>query len=184
MDILQQFGELSEDIFEKRKYAKWRAAYIHNCLKNGEQPISGRAKVLYTQEEQDEFKEFMSKEDYDRMKDNDGPSTSETPATPQLPSTQQPTWPDPTRIINNPSDPFNLPPAQPTTPFVAPPAQPSTPVVLPPSNPDGVALEPGQMEKAQKYCKWAASALNYDDVKTAIDNLQRALHLLQFGKEL
>ena len=24
-----------------RKYAKWKATYIHNCLKNGETPIAG-----------------------------------------------------------------------------------------------------------------------------------------------
>jgi len=28
-------------IENNRKYAKWKAAYIHNCLKNGETPISG-----------------------------------------------------------------------------------------------------------------------------------------------
>jgi len=28
-------------IEKNRKYAKWKAAYIHNCLKNGETPISG-----------------------------------------------------------------------------------------------------------------------------------------------
>lgn len=39
------------------------------------------------------------------------------------------------------------------------------------------------MTKAQKYCKYAGSALNYDDVKSAIDNLERALHLLTTGKE-
>lgn len=44
MDVLQQFGQLSEDLFEKRKYAKWKAAYIHNCLKYGEQPIPGPPK--------------------------------------------------------------------------------------------------------------------------------------------
>jgi hypothetical protein len=28
-------------IEKNRKYAKWKAAYIHNCLKNGETPVSG-----------------------------------------------------------------------------------------------------------------------------------------------
>lgn len=44
MDVLQQFGQLSEDLFAKRKYAKWKAAYIHNCLKNGDQPLPGPPK--------------------------------------------------------------------------------------------------------------------------------------------
>ena len=34
-----------------RKYAKWKAAYIHNCLKNGETPIAG---PLATGEEDDQ----------------------------------------------------------------------------------------------------------------------------------
>lgn len=41
MDVLDQFGTLPDDIREKRKYAKWKAAYIHNCLKAGETPMSG-----------------------------------------------------------------------------------------------------------------------------------------------
>lgn len=41
MDVLMVFGELSEDIENKRKYAKWKAAYIHNCLKSGETPVPG-----------------------------------------------------------------------------------------------------------------------------------------------
>lgn len=44
-------------------------------------------------------------------------------------------------------------------------------------------LTPDQVAKAQKYCKWASSALNYDDVKTAITNLQNALELLQTGRD-
>lgn len=40
-DTLMTFGELSEEATDKRKYAKYKAAYIHNCLKNGEMPIPG-----------------------------------------------------------------------------------------------------------------------------------------------
>lgn len=44
-------------------------------------------------------------------------------------------------------------------------------------------LSPDQISKAQKYCKWAGSALNYEDVKTAIANLKSALELLQTGRD-
>jgi vacuolar protein sorting-associated protein VTA1 len=47
----------------------------------------------------------------------------------------------------------------------------------------GVTLNPEQITKAQKYCKWASSALNYDDIPTAISNLQKALKLLQTGQD-
>lgn len=40
-DALLTFGELSEEATDKRKYAKYKAAYIHTCLKNGETPIPG-----------------------------------------------------------------------------------------------------------------------------------------------
>ena len=40
-DVCEVFGELTEEITSQRKYAKWKATYIHNCLKKGEQPISG-----------------------------------------------------------------------------------------------------------------------------------------------
>uniref|UniRef100_A0A6B0VA06 Putative vacuolar protein n=1 Tax=Ixodes ricinus TaxID=34613 RepID=A0A6B0VA06_IXORI len=43
-DILTTFGELTEEITNHRKYARWKAAYIHRCLKNGEQPIPGPLK--------------------------------------------------------------------------------------------------------------------------------------------
>lgn len=46
-----------------------------------------------------------------------------------------------------------------------------------------VKITPDQMMKAQKYCKWAGSALNYDDVKSAIENLQKGLRLLQTGRD-
>lgn len=40
-DILTTFGELDESLEKARKYAKWKATYIHNCLKNGETPMAG-----------------------------------------------------------------------------------------------------------------------------------------------
>lgn len=47
----------------------------------------------------------------------------------------------------------------------------------------GATLNAEQMLKAGKYIKWAGSAINYDDVPTAIDNLQKALHLLTTGQD-
>ncbi|NWW37344.1 VTA1 protein, partial [Panurus biarmicus] len=41
IDVLTVFGELSEENAQHRKYARWKAAYIHNCLKNGETPQPG-----------------------------------------------------------------------------------------------------------------------------------------------
>jgi vacuolar protein sorting-associated protein VTA1 len=46
-----------------------------------------------------------------------------------------------------------------------------------------VQLSPAQITKAQKYCKFAASALTYDDVSESIANLQKALKLLTTGED-
>lgn len=40
-DVLRSFGELSKQAADEQKYAKFKAAYIHTCLKNGETPIPG-----------------------------------------------------------------------------------------------------------------------------------------------
>lgn len=62
--------------------------------------------------------------------------------------------------------------------------QPITPQPVPSYDNNSVAqLTPDQIAKAQKYCKWASSALNYDDIKTAIGNLRYALELLQTGRD-
>jgi vacuolar protein sorting-associated protein VTA1 len=41
MDVLSVFGDVSEEIINTQKYAKWKAMYIHNCMKNGETPTPG-----------------------------------------------------------------------------------------------------------------------------------------------
>lgn len=44
-------------------------------------------------------------------------------------------------------------------------------------------LTPEDFARAQKYCKYAGSALQYEDVSTAVQNLQKALKLLTTGRE-
>ena len=46
-----------------------------------------------------------------------------------------------------------------------------------------VSLNFDQIAKAQKYSKLAYSALNYEDIPTAVTNLQKALTLLQTGQD-
>jgi len=46
-----------------------------------------------------------------------------------------------------------------------------------------VALKPEDYARAMKLCKFATSALQYEDSKTAIDNLTKALSLLTTGQE-
>lgn len=49
-DVLLTFGDLSEEANQNRKYAKYKAAYIHNCLKNGETPVPGEMNIRFLRE--------------------------------------------------------------------------------------------------------------------------------------
>ena len=62
----------------------------------------------------------------------------------------------------------------------------STNTSVPASTVGGGAVKvgPEQVAQAQKYCKYASSALDYDDSEGAIEYLGKALHLLKTGKEL
>lgn len=44
------------------------------------------------------------------------------------------------------------------------------------------SLTAEQLTHAQKLCKYASSALTYEDIPTAVDNLEKALRLLKTGK--
>lgn len=198
MDVLSVFGEISDEIAANCKYAKWKAAYIHNCLKNGETPIPGPLKNDESNE--DTSNTSSIKED---------PSSSNTPP-PGFgfqfePSGTTTTLPDPPNTLNfgGPSPavppPLSMPNPAPTgqnfppysnynvtpTPVTPNPEKPHDV----PSNPGliakqtGKALEPEQITKAQKYCKWAISALNYDDITEAVSNIEKALKLLTTGQE-
>ncbi|XP_055528851.1 vacuolar protein sorting-associated protein VTA1 homolog [Wyeomyia smithii] len=205
-DVLQTFGELTEEVTQNRKYAKWKASYIHNCLKNGETPVPGPMKT-----EDDELEnEFQNLQptgtDEPREEPTAGPSNAPTqlpypsmgfqsfpqPGTGYPP--QQPTSSGPPSASTNftTNDPFSTvkpptPPSEPEKPpggfkpYTGP--QVSSGDVSAPVGSSGVQLTADQLTKAQKYCKWAGSALNYEDVKTAIDSLQKALRLLQTGQD-
>lgn len=201
MDILTSFGALDEDIAEKRKYAKWKAAYIHNCLKVGERPQPGSF-------------ENQQNEDFTPVNNDPNDIGFSTPSDSVSDNSNLPNFPSPPSNVNEPKssfnssndfDPLNIPSVSNITPIIPPadnipsplipfdiaapvaPAPAVTPIAPPiitpmPSN-NNEAIGPEKIQKAQKYCKWAASALNYDDVKTAIDNLQKALILLQTGRD-
>ena len=46
-----------------------------------------------------------------------------------------------------------------------------------------INLKTEDYTKAMKLCKYATSALQYEDAKTAIENLTKALNLLTSGHE-
>ncbi|BES92954.1 Vacuolar protein sorting-associated protein [Nesidiocoris tenuis] len=162
MDVLTTFSELDEHLAANNKYAKWKASYIHNCLKNGEIPVPGPV--------------------------TDG-SADDVSSPGVVPPPQ-----DPGNMylpVNPKQSSEEAEDTSPTggsfTPFVPPPSASSIPSYSTGASTDGggapVKLDAAQIAKAQKYCKFAGSALNYDDVTEAISCLQKALRLLQTGED-
>lgn len=151
-DTLEVFGELTPENKHMRKYSKWKAAYIHNCLKNGQTPTPGPAANQEFDDAEEEDEEDPSLRPTIPPSNDDGGATA---ATSQLPP-----------IHHQPPPPAAVPP----------------PMQPPPSTPRDI-VDPAVTTKAQKYCKYASSALDYDDKNTAIDNLTKALNLLTQGHE-
>ncbi|XP_072941048.1 vacuolar protein sorting-associated protein VTA1 homolog [Epargyreus clarus] len=185
-DVMTTFGELTDEATQNRKYAKWKAAYIHNCLKNGETPIPGPKPT-----EDEENSENTTTGTNDAADTQNMGFTNVTPGPlPTVPTSFSSSLLDPNAAIKAASQ---LPPV-PYTPDPNPGGfvpydpseqpQPTPSTALYGDNSTTIAqLSPDQIAKAQKYCKWASSALNYDDIKTAINNLKNALELLQTGRD-
>ncbi|KAH7947153.1 vacuolar protein sorting-associated protein VTA1 homolog [Rhipicephalus sanguineus] len=196
-DVLTTFGELTDEVSNHRKYARWKAAYIHRCLKNGEVPVPGPLKG-----EDEGFEEDAGAVGGNPSPSN-GPSGAEggsdafLPLVPGFPhggaTASGMSQPGPSSDRSSYGDhqpmPSSLP--VPTPGSQAPPSTPSgstqpLPSVAPIDDiraANGVALNTEDFMKAQKYCKFAGSALQYEDVPTAIENLQKALRLLTTGSE-
>ncbi|KAJ4919343.1 hypothetical protein JOQ06_029545 [Pogonophryne albipinna] len=206
LDVLCVFGELSEENVQHRKYARWKATCIHNCLKNGETPQSGPIGM----EEDGEADEYgaggfsdhgasfrggpsSGSFDQDQNQDqNQGPAPG-IGFSPGGPGSAPSGPPNPN--YNN----IHIPPgahAPANTPAELPPAsEAAKPEPIPRSLPlpvdprlmqgqqEGVHLTADDFTKAQKLCKYAGSALQYEDVSTAVTNLQQALRLLTTGHE-
>lgn len=184
LDTLSVFGELTEENVQHRKYARWKATYIHNCLKNGETPQSGPIGLEGEECDEDE-------DDYDVSSlSNPGPARSSSvyqPGnTPNANYTGIHIPPGAHAPANTPAEvPHNTGVEGNTivhpTPQSIPPVDPSLYSSKPPAG--DVRLTPEDYARAQKYCKYAGSALQYEDVSTAVQNLQKALKLLTTGRE-
>ncbi|KAL6429526.1 hypothetical protein ACFW04_007463 [Cataglyphis niger] len=153
-NVLTLFGELSVEAVQNRKYAQWKASYIHNCLMNGETPVPGPMKE---QDEENDFVEALNKNDNADL----SVDTTESPKD----NTSQ----------SIPSVPVN-PPTTRSRSFDA-----KDDIAFKTENDANLSIE--QINKAQKFIKWASSALDYEDVSTSVMNLRKALHLLTTGQE-
>lgn len=185
------------------RYAKWKAAYLHNCLKNGETPIPGPAGGESADSAAGHGNDALNDEDAElnqlsQFGRNDHMSGSVTTANhgsqdfsnSQTPSAYDKLFLLPENRASSPKPPNTLPTATPRTSGGLSSHTPSPskenrvlPNVSAAGNNTSLMLSADDMSKAQKYCKYAASALQFDDVATATDLLEKTLRLIKTGRE-
>jgi len=173
-DIMEScFGELPPEEAHYRKYAKMKAAYIHNCLKNGETPVAG---PLVGEEEEEDISIPVPQAPQAPQSQVHGEIgfaiPPQEPSYPQIPP--QPQYPNAHTAPQGVS-PVPVAPAPTPRRTVAP-----APVAAPGQLP---SLSMEQVSRAQKLCKFAISSLDYQDSKAAVENLNKALYLIQTGQE-
>ncbi|ESO09762.1 hypothetical protein HELRODRAFT_186287 [Helobdella robusta] len=220
-DVLTTFGELPEELEKSRKYAKWKAAYIHNCLKVGATPQPGPQAEAADELGISTDHQFQLPQSSASLIANLPPASNPVTNTANYSSNSasddagasRPYFMnqqinkvlplDPSPGHRNVSlSPFNQPPAhfneQPSYP------QPSSSSSQPPqlTFPHNYIDAPAQPQpaqrhtsatnfqpkhedfsKAMKFCKFANSALQYEDAPTAILNLTKALNIMKTGSE-
>lgn len=166
---LKQFGELSDEVESKMKYAKWKAVEIDRCLKGGVPPTPGPPAA------------GVSDDPLELQFGGVGPPqigfSVEPSANEQDPSIVQPPGPKPV-----PKPRQNIPQPTPQEGADSLPI-PSGKVAGSFQNPVVPSLGPAEIAKAQKLCKFASSALDYEDVQGAIEYLGKAMNLLTTGRE-
>eukprot|EP01035_Chromulina_nebulosa_P019473 gene19473-25355_t len=178
-EILEQFGELDNEIKEKLKYSKWRTTEILNAIKEGRQPTPGG------------FTDSINNIIQDNASINVDSSINVIPnvQSSSLGSSMPIT---PTNSYNNPIIPTNSSPISlnnnynnsssnssisgyinpyPTAPQLAP-----SPVITnrPPPNNNN---DP-RVKDAIEVCNFAIAALKYNDITLAKDRLNEALRRL------
>ncbi|XP_071800994.1 vacuolar protein sorting-associated protein VTA1 homolog [Asterias amurensis] len=175
-DVMQTFGELSDELQKTKKYAKWKVTYITGCQKRGETPHAGPL-----DEEEEGGAAFPDNLSFPTNPDQPSSSSFPPPAS-SNPPPQQPSsaFPPVNQHLIPPG--MHAPPSTPEQPGVYQGGIPG-PTQTPPSVDGFPKLSTSEFTKAQKYCKYAGSSLQYEDVPSAVGYLEKALRLLKTGKE-
>ena len=184
IEILNQFGPVEQDVGEKQRYAAWRGAELSGCARDGRVPPpppddtrggGGGGGGGANETKSEGANETQTQREEKTNGDGDETDKGEPSAPAWLP-------PAPHHPVSPPSAPPMSPPtarafahAPPTV--VARTGAPPPPNLPPPNyNTDNISV--ARVADAQMHAKFAVSALGFEDVHTAVDNLKKALALL------
>nr|BAJ95457.1 predicted protein [Hordeum vulgare subsp. vulgare] len=177
-DVLNCFGDLSEDLVVKKQYAKRKAMYLNKCFQTGETPIPGPLVDDGYGEETGEDNNASG-----GAVGGAGASNHYQPTSNDYGGASSSNYPPSAPVDRPPSSRNDRPPSS-NKNKQSPPSAPShNQYYEPEEKVDIQSAYPHElMQKAQKFCKFASSALQYDDVDTAITNLEQCLALLKTTK--
>ncbi|KAJ1999718.1 hypothetical protein GGI04_004452 [Coemansia thaxteri] len=196
LQVLASFGVLEGGVAEKIKYAKWRAAEILRAAREGRDPAANNAATLEPVGEGPSSGgfapagpppvELVSAGPSSGSFASTGPSSGDILAWPSPPPPALPLSPPHQSAVYNTSSSVSMPhvPTSPISSNVSPAFIPVPAANLPPiadtlsSTDNTEMLDPVVARKAQKLARWAISALEYDDVSNAIENLREAIKVL------
>lgn len=175
------------------KYAKWKAVEIDKCLKNGITPTPGPPDESGDQGGVGDYPTPPGPGDASypppmAMDDKPVPKPRQNlppPSYPPDPQTSNQTSYDPANVGFRYDDPAGIPSSATNPPLSvgAVGGETSVKIVSVEIGPSKAAtIGPEGVAKVQKLCKFASSALDYDDTTGAIEYLEKALHLLKTGK--
>lgn len=179
LEVVRVFGELPEELEERIRYAKWKAADIVRALNEGRQPHPGP---------------MGSREDEEQRQQPQPPNSTARaePAKPPSPPIEQPTQradsPDQGTLPSlsgqfSPPAPTSMARPPPTMPapvtIGSPPPPPPASAPSPVGPPVSPVLDPMVLSVAEKHARYAVSAIQFEDVSTAIANLQQCLDILR-----
>lgn len=170
----------------KIKYSKWKAADIMKALREGRVPTPGPPGGIEQEDEDVEMKQEQQQPDEQEQEQQQPhsmpppPSISEFPSPPSnftapLPQTPQ----APKADISSDASPVTPVSSNNNPPTVVV-QQPAPAVVV---SQTSTRLEPKNISAAQKYAKWAISALEYEDIDNARVQLLAALSEIGFNQE-
>lgn len=200
------FGALPAEIAELVRYAKWRAGQINTAVREGRQVTPPQSGDELNFGDDSEFTAGFGSGAMEVSGTQSSPLNTVSPMI--SPTATSPSTPHDVPIISNTPLPINgntpmnnthdasinshtthVPPTQPTTQYTVTnhvPAQPvpraadPVPHHVTPTYQVSGAFKPSDdaLIEAQKYAKYVVSALQFDDVNTAVSNLKRCYALL------
>lgn len=173
-EVLTQFGEQNDECKVMQRYSKWKATYLHKCLQTGETPQPGPQGSGF-EDDLGGIGETMGLSNLPSGSSQDPSNIPSTSGGQFHPPPDLPDIPDNSRAPETFSPPSHQPPPQQPPPQKQPSRQP-TAVLSSGSLLDASDID---VEQVQKLCKFAMSALQYEDVATTVDNLTKALNLLK-----